>query len=74
VSRCFAIRNARAPDALIRQSPDGGTFAYANRRTGGEWIQRSTLIDKIKEWNVDAIGEAEAAAIAMRLGVTSVAR
>jgi hypothetical protein len=69
VNRYFAIRNDGAPDALIRQ--DGAEFAYVNRRTGGRWIDRPALIDKVKEWNVDAIGDAEAAAIATALGVAS---
>jgi hypothetical protein len=53
----FAIRNEGvAPDGLIRQ--DGPQFEYLD--LDGQWHEEPTLLAKVKEWNVDPVGEAEA--------------
>jgi hypothetical protein len=66
----FAIRHEGAPDGLIRRH--GAEFEYLNR--SGHWVERPELLKKVREWNVDPVDEAEAAAIAMRLGASSLTR
>jgi hypothetical protein len=53
---------------LIRQSDDGGTFDYVGRTTGGAWVERNALIDRVKDPMVDAVDAGFAAMVAAYWG------
>jgi hypothetical protein len=55
---------------LIRQSDDGGTFDYVGRTTGGAWVERNALIDRVKDPFLDAIDAEVAAVVAGYWGVS----
>jgi hypothetical protein len=47
-----------------------GTFDYLGRTTGGRWVDRPTLIDKVKDPMVDVVDADEAALIAAYWGAS----
>lgn len=55
---------------LIRESDDGGTFEYLGRTTGGAWVERAALIDKVKDPFVDAVDAGFAALVARYWGAS----
>jgi hypothetical protein len=55
---------------LIRQSADGGTFEYVGRATGGAWVERPALIDKVRDPFIDAVDAGFAALVASYWGAS----